>query len=75
VPILSPGSAAARVASAAYRHPERLPDARRDLYLANLAKLARETVDKAIASGAAMPTEEQRAALAAILAPWMGDAA
>jgi len=75
VSIPSPGSAKAHLASATYRHPEQLPDRRRDLYLANLARMARETVDKAIADGPSLPTPEQKEALRAILAPWLGDAA
>lgn len=66
----TPTAAKVRVASASRSHPERLPDLRRDLYLANLARKARETVDAAIACGASRPTPEQMAELAAILNRW-----
>lgn len=74
-PLYSPATAKSRLGRFTQLAPEKIPDARRDLFLANLAKLARETVDQAIATGASLPTDEQRAALRAILAPWLGDAA
>jgi hypothetical protein len=62
--------ARSKLGNATKSDPAAVPDARRDLHLANLAKLARAEVDRAIETGASIPNDEQRAELAAILARW-----
>jgi hypothetical protein len=70
VSLLTPGSAKAKLAAAAYRNPEELPERYRDLHQANLLAEARRTVQRAIATGSAPPDDELIPALLDAIGHW-----